>query len=148
MPASDFSFFPLSLLELPASLLPPELPQARPSKNRSTRNTVQASFLNFICILLLISVSILDNEFFTICIRFHFIRPSTTLLFFEIVLFKTGNKTFRNLFWSSNRSTNNDTSHPIFKDLRLFWCMNFPSAMTSTPASQRFLISSNLDHLP
>ena len=41
-------------------------------------------FSNFICILLIDSVSILDNEQVCICIRFHFIWRFTTLLFLKL----------------------------------------------------------------
>ena len=52
----------------------PEFPQSARPRIAAPASTVQASFLNFICILLFISVSILDNEQVCICIRFHFIR--------------------------------------------------------------------------
>ena len=47
------SVFPLSLPDFAASLLPPELPHAARPRTAAPASTVQASFLNFICILLI-----------------------------------------------------------------------------------------------
>ena len=62
---------------------------------------------------MMISVSEADNEYWRLCIRLHFVLLMNHSPRVLIVLFETRNKSFRNLFWSSNSSTNYDASHPI-----------------------------------